>query len=273
MGSALSGRIFQRPAAHVSLTAKTLAAIIRAMRRYYLRGVRMQPPDTDSYVFDLPAVQHLRRCGELEFGHDVTFFVGENGTGKSTLLEAIAVAAGFNAEGGSKNFSFATRNTTSTLWKYLTLVREAHERDGFFLRAESFYNVATQIDDLEVSANYGPASLHEQSHGESFLALVTNRFWGRGLYLLDEPEAALSPLRQMTLLTEIHRLAAREQSQFIVATHSPILLAYPGAQIYQFSEDGIGPVAYEDCEHYRLMRDFMTDPQRFVAYLLKDDTP
>lgn len=231
----------------------------------------MAPLSAPSYLAGLPAVQFLEREGRLALDSDVTFFVGENGTGKSTLLEAIAVAAGFNAEGGSRNFNFETRNTTSNLWEVLTLVREAHPRDGFFLRAESFYNVATQIDSLGVERNYGPQSLHEQSHGESFLALVQHRFWGNGLYMLDEPEAALSPLRQMTLLAEIHRLAAHETSQFVIATHSPILLAYPGARIYQFAEDGIREVAYEDCEHYRLTRDFLSDPQRFVAYLLQDE--
>lgn len=241
------------------------------MKRYYLQSVKMQPPDERSYVSGLPAVRYLEKTGGLDFACDVTFFVGENGTGKSTLLEAIAVAAGFNAEGGSKNFRFATRNTTSPLHENLTLIRETHPRDGFFLRAESFYNVATQIDDLEVTANYGPQSLHEQSHGESFLALVQNRFWGNGLYLLDEPEAALSPLRQMTLLREIHRLAAEENSQFLIATHSPVLLAYPGARIYQFTENGIAEVPYRECEHYRLMHDFLAQPERFVSYLFRDE--
>lgn len=216
-------------------------------------------------------MQHLEREGRLDLASAVTFFVGENGTGKSTLLEAIAVAVGLNAEGGSRNFNFATRNTTSELHKALVPVREKHAQDSFFLRAESFYNVATQIDDLEVDANYGPVSLHDQSHGESFLALVQNRFWGSGLYLLDEPEAALSPLRQMTLLAEIHRLASAEDSQFIIATHSPILLAYPGARIYQFTDSGIAEVAYRDCEHYRLTRDFLQSPERFLAYLFADE--
>lgn len=232
----------------------------------------MEPlADQDSYLGQIPAIRHIEQTGELDLAHDVTFFVGENGTGKSTLIEAIAVAAGFNAEGGTKNFNFATRDSTSVLHDNLTLVREAHEKDGFFLRAESLYNVATQIEDLDVGANYGPKSLHEQSHGESFLALVEHRFWGRGLYLLDEPEAALSPLRQMTLLTQIHRLVTRENSQFVIATHSPILLAYPGAHIYQFSEDGIESVQYEDCENYRLTRDFLMQPDRFLSYLLTDD--
>ena len=241
------------------------------MKRFYLRSVQMHPLRERSYLTDLPAVRHLEKTGGLDFTSDVTFFVGENGTGKSTLLEAIAVAAGYNAEGGSRNFRFATRDTTSSLHESLTLVREAHPHDGFFLRAESFYNVATQIDDLEVGANYGPQSLHEQSHGESFLALVQNRFWGNGLYLLDEPEAALSPLRQMTLLREIRRLASRENSQFLIATHSPVLMAYPDACIYQFTENGIAQTEYRDCEHYRLMHDFLSQPERFVSYLFRDE--
>lgn len=242
-------------------------------KRYFLQSVQMRPlTGRRSYLSDLPAVQYLQQAGSLDFSQDVTFFVGENGTGKSTLLEAIAIAVGFNAEGGSRNFNFATRSTNSDLHENLTLIRESHPKDGFFLRAESFYNVATQVDALEVSANYGPQSLHEQSHGESFLALVQNRFWGNGLYLLDEPEAALSPLRQMTLLTEIHRLASRENSQFIIATHSPILLAYPDAKLYEFTEGGIAEVAYKDCEHYRLMRDFLAQPERYLTYLFEDES-
>lgn len=230
----------------------------------------MRPLESESYLSELPVIRHLEREGSLELGQEVTFFVGENGTGKSTLLEAIAVAAGFNAEGGSRGFRFETRNSTSDLHDSLTLVREKHPRDGYFLRAESFYNVATQVEQLRVGEFYGRASLHEQSHGESFLALVQNRFYGSGLYLLDEPEAALSPLRQMTLLAEIHRLASDEDSQFIIATHSPILLAYPGALIYQFGEDGISPTAYKDCEPYRLTKEFLAQPERYLAHLFRD---
>lgn len=241
------------------------------MQRYFISSIRLKPLATKSYLSKLPAVQYLEDHGTLPLNSSVTIFVGENGTGKSTLLEAIAVAAGYNAEGGSRGFNFATRNSTSNLHENLTLIREAHPRDGYFLRAESFYNVATQVEGLQVGEFYGKRPLHDQSHGESFLALVQNRFYGNGLYLLDEPEAALSPLRQMTLLAEIHRLVERENSQFIMATHSPILLAYPGAVLYQFDEKGIERVAYEDCEHYRLMRDFLEKPDRFLKYLLNDE--
>ena len=197
----------------------------------------------DSYPFSIPAVRGL---SEIKFAKEVTILVGENGSGKSTLLEAIAVALGFNAEGGTVNFQFQTRETHSELHKYLRLARSFKRyRDGFFLRAESFYNVATNIDEIDESGggrpliqSYGGKSLHHQSHGESFLALMLNRFGGNGLYLLDEPEAALSPTRQMTVLSRMFQLI-RQKSQFIIATHSPILMAYPGALIYQISETGI----------------------------------
>ena len=191
----------------------------------------------------------------------MTFLVGENGAGKSTLLEGIAVACGFNPEGGTRNFSFSTRDTHSALGEYLTVSRSAYPRDGFFLRAESFYNAASYIDRLDEEPgpslldSYGGVSLHTQSHGESFLALVQNRFGGEGLYLLDEPEAALSPTRQLTLLGQM-RLLAQQDSQFIVATHSPILMAYPGARIYLLSESGIEPVQYRETEHYQLTNAF-----------------
>lgn len=244
----------------------------------YLNKILLRRPiDRDSYLHELPAVQALRESGELSFPAPVTFLVGENGTGKSTLLEAIAVACGFNPEGGTKNFTFSTHQSHSDLYKALTPSRLRRERDGFFLRAESFYNVATNIDELDnapgwdppVIQSYGGVSLHQQSHGESFLALVQNRFGGQGLYLLDEPEAALSPARQLTLLAEIHQLVSND-SQFIIATHSPILMAYPGAHIWQLSADGIESVSYEETEHYQLTRRFLENPRRYLKHLLED---
>jgi predicted ATPase len=207
----------------------------------------------------------------------VTFFVGENGSGKSTLIEAIAVAAGFNAEGGSRHFNFATRRSESKLHEYLRLARGVRRpKTGYFLRAESYFNVATTIEKLDedpfagppVIESHGGVPLHEQSHGESFLALVKNRFWPNGLYVLDEPEAALSPQRQLSLLTLIHELAFRRQCQFVIATHSPIILACPGATLYCLSSEGIAPVAYKETEHYALTRDFLLNPERYIARLL-----
>ena len=234
--------------------------------------LRRELPES-SYLNVLPAVNWLKDH-RLMLDSPVTFLVGENGSGKSTLLEAIAVACGFNAEGGTRNFTFSTRATHSELGEYITVARRRYPRDGFFLRAESFYNVATNIDEMDEDFSYGPkviesyggVSLHHQSHGESFLALVQNRFGGNGLYLLDEPEAALSPTRQLTLLGEMHQLAEQD-SQFIVATHSPILMAYPGARIYQLSVNGIEPVQYQETEHYQLTRRFLEDPERMLRYL------
>jgi predicted ATPase len=240
------------------------------LERLYINQVKIKPWDEQSYLSDLPVVKWLLKSEKLEFTREVTFLAGENGSGKSTLIEAVAICAGFGAEGGSKNFTFSTRMTASNLHQYLTLSRSAHEKDGFFLRAESFYNVATQVDELGLNlAGFGGRSLHEQSHGESFLALVQNRFRGNGLYILDEPEAALSPSRQMTLLAEIKRLVDKK-SQFIIATHSPILLAYPGATIYQISEAGLQQVAYRECQNYVITKQFLEQPERMLHYLLED---
>jgi predicted ATPase len=237
-------------------------------------GLRREGVESfDRYPFSLAAVRPLE---SLQLHPAVTFFVGENGSGKSTLLEAIAVACGFNAEGGSRNFRFGTRNSHSELHRYLRIARGiSRPRDGFFLRAESFYNVATEIEKLDVvpgggpliGPSYGEGALHEQSHGESFLALLLNRFHGEGLYLLDEPEAALSPSRQLSVVTRIHDLV-QEKSQFIIATHSPILMASPEAYIYAFSPEGIRRVAYNETEHYRVTRDFLSNPRRMLSLLL-----
>lgn len=241
----------------------------------FLRSVnvvkeRIENPN--AYPFTLPAVATL---DGLTFSK-VTYFVGENGSGKSTILEALAVVMGFNPEGGTKNFSFSTRASESVLHKALRPARSARRpRTGFFLRAESFFNVATEIERLDAEPSFGPPiinsyggrSLHEQSHGESFLALVKNRFGPEGLYILDEPEAALSPSRQLALLVTLHSLV-EAGSQFIIATHAPIVMAYPGAAIYLLDERGISSVEYEDTEHVRLTRDFLNNRDRYVDRLL-----
>ena len=181
-------------------------------------------PDFGEYPFSIPAVSAL---DTLEFHPDVTFLVGENGAGKSTLVEAIALAMGFGPEGGTKNVQRATADTVSGLHDYLKVVKSfARPRDHYFLRAESFYNVATYMDEVGYLGGYGDKSLHARSHGESFMATLTLKLRGKGLYIFDEPEAALSPTRQMAALSAIHQLVERE-SQFIIATHSPILMAYP----------------------------------------------
>lgn len=230
----------------------------------------------DHFPFCLPSVRGL---SDLSLHPKVTYFIGENGSGKSTLLEAIAVSLGFNAEGGSKNFNFGTRRSHSELDAYLRIAKGFRRpKDGYFLRAESFFNVATEIENLDrepapappVIDSYGGRSLHEQSHGESFMALLMERFGGKGLYLLDEPEAALSPQRQLAVLARIHALV-QDDSQFIIATHSPILMAYPDALIYQFGADGIVEMAYRDTEHYQVTHDFLVNPERMIRTLF--DSP
>lgn len=236
----------------------------------YIRSVALcrEKIDTpEAYPFCLKAVQGLQ---SLELHPNVTFIVGENGTGKSTLLEAIAAAYGFNPEGGSKNISFATQETHSPPHRFIKVVKGMRApRDGFFLRAESFYNLATTIDQLDGAIGaYGGQSLHEMSHGESFLALFMNRFNGKGLYILDEPEAALSPTRQLAFLSRLHQLVQAD-SQFIIATHSPIMMAYPHAVIYEVGE-GYTEVPYEETEHYRVTREFLTHPEKMRKALFSD---
>jgi predicted ATPase len=246
------------------------------MPMHYVSRVRLRRDDVssfDRYPFSLPAVRHL---DVLELHPKITFLIGENGSGKSTLLEAIAVSWGFNPEGGTKNFAFATRASHSELHRYMRVEKTVRRpRDGFFFRAESFFNVATEIEKLDSEPSFGPPiidsyggqSLHEQSHGESFLALMVNRFRGDGFYLLDEPEAALSPQRQLAVLSRIHDLV-NDNSQFIIATHSPLLMAYPDASIYSFSTTGIERMDYYQTEHYQVMHDFLANPKRMLDRLL-----
>ena len=232
--------------------------------------------DENSYLAHLPAINFLAKGEKLDTSAPVTIFVGENGTGKSTLLEGIA-AVGFNPEGGSRNFNFSTENTYSKLFESISFVRRAFPKDGFFLRAESFYNVASYIDELDkgiggprIIDSYGGVSLHEQSHGESFLSLILNRFCGKGLYLMDEPEAALSPQSIMTLIAKMGVLI-EEDSQFIIATHSPMLMAFPGARVYEFSKSGIEEKDYRETGHFQLMKSFMQNPDRMMRYILENE--
>jgi predicted ATPase len=221
------------------------------------------------YLDSIPAVRHLTT---LTFESPVTFFVGENGSGKSTLLEAIAAAFGLNPEGGTKYERFTTRSTHSDLFRFLVLTKSRDApTDSYFLRAESFYNVASAMDPRDAD-RYGGRGLHAQSHGEAFLSLVLHRLRGNGLYLFDEPEAALSPARQLALLAAMRRLVQRN-SQFIIATHSPILLGYPDATIYLFGENELARVGYLDTEHYQITKAFLDRPERMLDELFRADDP
>jgi len=230
--------------------------------------------NSNEYPYNLDV---LRNLNKLDLDEKVTFIVGENGSGKSTLIEAAAIAYGFNPEGGSINFKFSTRNSSSVLHESVefrrTLVRP---KDGYFLRAESFYNVATNIEEMDaipaasrkIAESYGEKPLHEQSHGESFLSLFLNRFRGNGLYILDEPEAALSSQRQLTFLARLHDLV-EQNSQFIIATHSPIVLSYPNATIYEIGEEGLRKVAYEDTEQFRFMELFVRNYRGILKQIME----
>ena len=243
----------------------------------YIREVKLSKGIPQSnYLSSLPVVCNLRKMGSLQFHKKVTFIVGENGIGKSTLIEGIAVAMGFNPEGGTVNFNFSTNDSHSDLFNYLTVSRGyLRHRDGFFLRAESFYNVASNIDELDQEPSFGPklissyggVSLHKQSHGESFMALVENRFSGNGLYILDEPEAALSPMRLMRLMFCMQELV-KKNSQFIISTHSPILMTFPDAEVLEITEEGIHSVNYKDTEHYIVTKRFMDAPEKIIESLL-----
>ena len=242
----------------------------------YVRWMELpEPLPRESYLNRLPVVKYLAEH-KIEFHKPVTFFVGENGSGKSTLIEALAVSLGFNPEGGSRNFNFSTKNTHSELCDYLRVARGVvRNRTGFFLRAESYYNFASNLDALDedpeggdaLTAVYGGKSLHRQSHGESFLALVENRFFSNGLYILDEPEAALSPAGIIRLIRNMDRLA-RQNCQFIIATHSPMLLCFPDAEVYQITEKGIDSVRFQDTDHYRTTVRFLQNPESAIEDIL-----
>lgn len=241
----------------------------------YVKSVELKRDKIESfskYPFNLPAIKNLSK---LKLHPKVTFIVGENGSGKSTILEAVAASYGFNAEGGTKNFNFSSCDTHSELQNYIKLVKGIRKpEDGFFLRAESFYNLATNIDNLDLEQpaisriidSYGGISLHKQSHGESFFSVFMNRFRGNGLYILDEPEAALSPSRQMSMISRMHDLV-EDNSQFIIATHSPIIMAYPDSIIYEI-KNGIRAVRYEETENYLVMKGFLNDNERILNILL-----
>ena len=234
-----------------------------------LRGIRIDWDriDSESYLREIPAVAGV---SEMTFTNPVTLFVGENGTGKSTLLEAIAVSCGFNPEGGTRNYRFSTYDSHSELCEAMRLIRGARRIDkGYFLRAESFYNVATMEEEYSRGPGGVPQHFHEKSHGESFLALAQQQFQGNGLYLLDEPEAALSPQRQLTLLREIVT-CAKDGAQFLIVSHSPILLGIPGAEILSFDEGEIHPCAYEETQSYQVTSMFLNDRKRLLHFLLED---
>ncbi|KPU44248.1 chromosome partition protein Smc [Oxobacter pfennigii] len=250
--------------------------MLKRSSNQYLRAAELCREKIESfstYPYSLPAIKNLYT---LEIHPKVTFIVGENGTGKSTILEAIAASYGFNPEGGTKNFNFSTSDTHSGLYKYIKLVKGIKKpRDGFFLRAESFYNAATYIQELDkedgrgprIIDSYGGLSLHEQSHGESFLSLFMNRFSGKGLYILDEPEAALSPSRQLALLSRMHELIQKD-SQFVIATHSPIIMSYPDSIIYEIN-NGFNKVEYKKTEHYQIMKEFINNTDKMLNIIME----
>ncbi|WP_349729857.1 AAA family ATPase [Peribacillus frigoritolerans] len=243
----------------------------------YIRGIYLNRDRISSYdhfPLDLPVIKHLQ---EVAFHPSVTYVIGENGMGKSTLLEGIAISYGFNPEGGTLNFNFSNYDSHSNLDEYLRLKKGVYKpKDHFFFRAETFYNLATNIEELDgeassgrkITDSFGGKSLHQQSHGESFFSAFVERFQGNGLYILDEPEAALSPLRQISMLARINELV-QQGSQFIISTHSPIIMAYPDAKILQISDEGMSEVTLEESNHYLLMKQFFEDKDRLLHHLFE----
>ena len=237
------------------------------MNELFIRGLDIlwYRVSRTSYLRDIEA---LRGLDSLSFHAPVTFFVGENGSGKSTLLEAIAVAYGFNPEGGTKNYRFSTYDSHSELCDAVRLIKGRYQPGwGYFLRAESFYNVATAEEEYSRGPGGRPQHFHEKSHGESFLAMAQSNFRQNGVYLLDEPEAALSPQRQLTMLLDIYT-CAREEAQFIIVTHSPILLGMPGADIWTFDDGPIHPIEYEETDSYQITKTFINHREQVLKNLL-----
>ena len=235
----------------------------------FLKGIRLSSEeeiDRKQYPFNIPA---LRGFKELSFESPVTVFVGENGMGKSTLIEAIAISMNFNPEGGTANFNFSTSDSHSELCNHLITIRGVkRNRDGFFLRAESFYNAISYMDTVNDTGRniydyYGGKRLHEVSHGEGFLNMLNHRCRGNSFFIFDEPEAALSPFSQIKMIARMHQLVT-EDSQFVISTHSPILMAYPGATIYQFTENGLHKTEYDKTEHYMLMKYFLNNTNQYL---------
>lgn len=237
----------------------------------YLKKIiykRDEVPSVENYPFSIPAVRTLE---ELELNTPITFFVGENGAGKSTLLEAIANVAGFNSAGGGRQHSFSIHADEVPLAPFIRLSWTKKIYEGFFLRAESFYQFASFIDSIEDPrkySRYGDKSLHEASHGESFMRLFQHAFNKKAIYFLDEPEAALSPIRQLSLLRIMKEL--EPTAQFVIATHSPILLGYPGATIFNFDETAITPTTFEETDHYQVTKLFLENPNRMFRELFQD---
>lgn len=237
----------------------------------YLREIKYderETPDFTQYPFSLPVLNSPDFC--MKFTNPVTFLVGENGTGKSTILEAIALSCGFNAAGGSRNNLYTTHKTESPLSDKLLLVWNQKATNGFFMRAETFFNFATSLEDMGSIAfnSYGGKSLHQQSHGESFLALFNNRV-NQGLYIFDEPEAALSPQRQLALLAILNDRVKNKNCQFIIATHSPILITYPGADIYELTGNQAKKVKFHETTPYKITKDFLNNPEAFHRHLFE----
>nr|WP_276561863.1 AAA family ATPase [Brevibacillus halotolerans] len=223
-------------------------------------------PNRKEYPFSIPALQNLE---SISFDKNITFFVGENGSGKSTLLEAVAYQCDFHTAGGGRHNYYEVDASDAPLGEYIQLSWLPKITNGFFLRAETFYQFASHIDSINGTGGYGGRSLHAQSHGESFLSLFRNRFGHKAIYLLDEPEAALSPARQLSLLRLMKDL--EKSAQFIIATHSPILLAFPGAQIYNFDQSPIATTSYEQTLHYQITKRFLENREAMLAELFRDE--